>query len=206
MYKAVAVRDDSLVALKCFHPGPGYDGAIDRERTILETFLDTQHNILSCYAVLEFRGYTFFVLELLQDNVRQVTCILVKVKTLIIISMFQLIFKNNRRGLSPWLVVKFARDLLTSLQSLHSLGIVHADLKPANILWSSQDGVFKLIDFGLAFSVEEEDVHQVQSEGYRAPECKTWNKWKEMQSRRRRRKLQGSFSRLNLSNCGNRSD
>ena len=42
---------------------------------------------------------------------------------------------------------------------------MHGDLKPGNILWSSQDGVLKLIDFGLAFSVREEDVHQVQSEG-----------------------------------------
>ena len=40
--------------------------------------------------------------------------------------------------------------------------------------------------------------------GYRAPETKTWNKWKEIQSNKRRKKLQGSFSRLNLNNCGNR--
>ena len=197
MYKAVAVRDDSLVALKCFHPGPGYDGAIDRERTILETFLDIQHNIVTCYAVLEFRGYTFFVLELLQDNVRQVTCNLVKVKTLIIISLFQLIFKNDRRGLSPWLVVKFARDLLTSLQSLHSLGIVHADLKPHNILWSGHDSVFKLIDFGLSYNVAEEDLHQVQSVGYRAPETEAWNNYKESRKLKRRRKLDGSYQILN---------
>ena len=106
------------------------------------------------------------------------------------------------------------------------------------MLWSSQDGVFKVIDFGLAYSVTEEDIHQVQSEGnhiilkckyvvqllkfllvfsndvlnkdlshaagYRAPETKTWNKWKEIQSSKRRKKLQGSFSRLNLNNCGNR--
>ena len=36
--------------------------------------------------------------------------------------------------------------------------------------------------------------------GYRAPETKMWNKWKEMQSNKRRRKLQGSFSRINLTN------
>ena len=36
--------------------------------------------------------------------------------------------------------------------------------------------------------------------GYRAPETKTWNKWKEIQSHKRRRKLLGSFSRINLTN------
>ena len=42
------------------------------------------------------------------------------------------------------------------------------------------------------------------SPGYRAPECRTWNKWKDLQSHKRRRKLQGSFS--NLGNNGSRSD
>ena len=67
-------------------------------------------------------------------------------------------------------------------------------------------GVFKCIDFGLAFSIEEEDLHQViilfiiitvvviviiivmidmmgnlpqiQSSGYRSPEAAAWNKHK----------------------------
>ena len=47
---------------------------------------------------------------------------------------------------------------------------MHADLKPANVLWSSHDGVFKAIDFGLSYNVTEEDVHQVQSEGITARE------------------------------------
>lgn len=80
---------------------------------------------------------------------------------------------------------------------LFEADIVHADLKPSNILWSSQEGGFKCIDFGLAFSTKEEDVHQIQSAGYQAPETKEWNKWKENQNLKRRRKLQGSFTQMN---------
>ena len=112
-------------------------------------------------------------------------------------SPVQIIFKNERQGLSPWLTVKFAQDLLTSLSVLHREGIVHADLKPANVLWSGQDGVFKTIDFGLSFNVEERDLHQIQSTGYRAPESARWNDYKENIKIIRKRRLEGTFTQLN---------
>ena len=113
------------------------------------------------------------------------------------VSYLQIIFKNDRQGLSPWAAVKFARDLLASLSVLHADGIVHADLKPANVLWSGQEEVFKCIDFGLSFSVEERDLHQVQSTGYRAPEAARWNDYKENVKMKRKRKLEGTFTQLN---------
>ena len=179
VYKAVAVRDGSVVALKCFRHGSNYDGAIQRERFILESYLELQPNIVNCYSILEYRGFTFFVMELLQENIRQI------------------IYKNNRQGLSPWAVVKFAKDLIMSLDTLHKDGLVHADLKPHNILWSGQAKVFKTIDFGLSFSIEEQDLHQVQSIGYRSPEAEVWNSFKENQKFKRKRRLEGTFQYLN---------
>ena len=179
VYKAVAVRDGSLVAIKCFRRGECYEGAVQRERFILEKYAQTRANIVTLYDTLEFKGYTFFVLELLQDNVRQI------------------IYKNDRHGLSPWLVLKFTRDILASLLSLHADGLVHADLKPHNILWSGQDKVFKLIDFGLSFSVEESDLHQVQSLGYRAPEAEQWDAFKHRERDRRKRRLEGTYQCVN---------
>ena len=181
----MAVRDGSLVALKCFRRGPCYEGAVQRERFILERYAGTRANIVTLYNTIEFKGYTFFVLELLQDNVRQI------------------IYKNDRHGLSPWLVLKFARDLLASLVSLHSDGLVHADLKPHNILWSGQDKVFKLIDFGLSFSVEESELHQVQSQGYRAPEAEMWDEVKLRERSTRLRRLGGTYQYI--SNIDSRS-
>lgn len=44
---------------------------------------------------------------------------------------------------------KFATELLTGVDFLHSHRIIHRDLKPQNILVSSS-GHLKLADFGLA--------------------------------------------------------
>ena len=32
-------------------------------------------------------------------------------------------------------------------------------------MWSSYDGCFKLLDFGLTFHTDETDLHQIQSSG-----------------------------------------
>ena len=82
------------------------------------------------------------------------------------------------------------------MNALHEHSFVHADLKPANIMWSSYDGAFKLLDFGLTFHLEEPDLHQVQSAGYKAPEAAEWNKHKDEEKRTRKRKLQGTYSDL----------
>ncbi len=50
----------------------------------------------------------------------------------------------------------------SALSLLHSNGFVHADLKPANVMWSSRDGCFKIIDFGLTFREDEEHLHKVE--------------------------------------------
>ena len=88
--------------------------------------------------------------------------------------------------------------LFSSLNSLHSSNYVHADLKPANVMWSNIDGAFKLLDFGLTFHTDETDLHQIQTKGYQAPEAAEWNSYKEDQKKKRRRKLQGTYCDLRL--------
>ena len=63
-------------------------------------------------------------------------------------------------------------------------------------MWSSYDGRFKLLDFGLTFHVDEDDLHQIQSPGYKAPEAAEWNKYKDEMKKKRKRKLQGTYSDL----------
>jgi serine/threonine protein kinase len=54
------------------------------------------------------------------------------------------------RGLGRGEIYQVARDLLRGLHYLHSQGVVHADLKPANIYVPPRGGAARLMDFGLA--------------------------------------------------------
>ena len=74
--------------------GPTYAGAIQREQYILDCLSDPKNNLVLCYGTFTFNGLHIQVMELLEYNIRQ------------------LIFRNERQGLSPWVTQKFAQDVL----------------------------------------------------------------------------------------------
>ncbi|CAG9329412.1 unnamed protein product [Blepharisma stoltei] len=69
-------------------------------------------------------------------------------------------------------VTRLARELLSVLDYLSSLNIIHRDIKLENILMTSEDNDydFKLADFGVAAELNENSLIRCGSPGYIAPE------------------------------------
>ncbi|MEA2404090.1 MAG: eukaryotic-like serine/threonine-protein kinase, partial [Thermoleophilaceae bacterium] len=57
--------------------------------------------------------------------------------------------------------VAIMRDALHGLDYAHRQGVVHRDVKPGNLLISSESGAVKLADFGIAKAAEQTRITQV---------------------------------------------
>jgi eukaryotic-like serine/threonine-protein kinase len=83
---------------------------------------------------------------------------------------------RERRGLPPSVVAALGQQLLAALRAVHAAGVVHCDVKPANLLLGA-DGRLVLIDFGIAETMGADPVHPARCKGdlvgspaYMAPE------------------------------------
>lgn len=74
-------------------------------------------------------------------------------------------------GLHIKAVRSYTQQLLLALKLLKKSGILHADIKPDNILVNDNNLVLKLCDFGSASAVADNDITPyLVSRFYRAPE------------------------------------
>ena len=79
-------------------------------------------------------------------------------------------YLENSEDLSEKDIIKYIKDLCCALEILHSLGIVHRDVKPENVI--IRNGKACLIDFSVAKAINysRKDTMSLGTAGYAAPE------------------------------------
>jgi serine/threonine-protein kinase len=112
---------------------PGWAARFEREARALAML--NHPGIAAIYGLLEHDGRRFLVLELVEGET--------------------LAARLQRGPLSPDEASRTARQIAEALEAAHDEGIIHRDLKPANIALTP-DGAVKLLDFGLAKTLESQ--------------------------------------------------
>lgn len=118
---------------------------------------DSTHHKSSTIRLLthfEHKSHLCLVFECLNVNVRQV------------LKKF-----GKNEGLHIKAVKSYTAQLMLALDLLQKCRIIHADIKPDNVLVGEGHALLKLADFGSAFLVEEGEITPyLVSRFYRAPE------------------------------------
>ena len=156
VYQAEQIALKRIVALKVLLPAVDSPTSLARFRTEAEAVARLQHpNIVQIFEVGEWHDRHFFSMEYVDGR-----------------SLAERLAHEDLPP--PREAAALIRTLAASLHYAHEQGIVHRDVKPANILLT-RDGVPKLTDFGLAKRVhvesDETAVGQiVGTPSYMAPE------------------------------------
>ena len=142
VYKAKDLELDRLVALKVIRPELAKNPAII-ERFKQELLLSqrvTHRNVIRIYDLGEGDGVKFITMEFIEGQ-----------------DLRSLIFEQKK--LSPEEAVAIMEQVCLALDAAHSVGVIHRDLKPQNIM-RDKAGRILVMDFGLARTLEGDGMTQ----------------------------------------------
>lgn len=159
-HAALATGTSAEVAIKVIRNNDRMRRAAQKELEILRALAtadpDGRYHCVRLLHTFEHRAHVCLVFEPLSMNLKEVQN------------------KYGRGvGLNIASVRAYAKQLLLSLGLLSKLQIIHADIKPHNILSNERHNIIKLADFGSAFresDVDNEPTPYLVSRFYRAPE------------------------------------
>uniref|UniRef100_A0A4W3JNX0 non-specific serine/threonine protein kinase n=1 Tax=Callorhinchus milii TaxID=7868 RepID=A0A4W3JNX0_CALMI len=150
---------NEIVAIKILKNHPSYARQGQIEVSILARLSSEnadEFNFVRAYECFQHRNHTCLVFEMLEQNLYD-------------------FLKQNKFSPLPLKVIRpILQQVATALNKLKSLGLIHADLKPENIMLVDpirQPYRVKVIDFGSASHVSKAVCSTyLQSRYYRAPE------------------------------------
>lgn len=155
---------NKIVAVKTLNKTIMTEKQLERARCEIETLKLCQHpNIMSLYEIFENSEYIYLVLEHLSGG-----------------DLYSYLTKKHNL-LSEKLVCKFVYSIGNAIYYMHSLGIIHRDIKPDNVVLISTDesSDVKIVDFGLAILLgrQEYATDCVGTLCYTAPEILEGDKY-----------------------------
>jgi serine/threonine protein kinase len=141
VYRARQHRPSRLVALKVIAPAlandPDFRARFERES---DTAASIEHpNVIPVYEVNDVDGLLFIAMRFVEGT-----------------DLRAMIAENGR--LSPELAADLIGQIASALDAAHERGLVHRDVKPANILIAGRPGSYHayLTDFGLTKNAQAE--------------------------------------------------
>jgi dual specificity tyrosine-phosphorylation-regulated kinase 2/3/4 len=120
---------------------------------LLQSNAPNNNCIVEVRRKFEFRFHFFIVFELLG------------------VDLHHFLHVHEYRPISVNLVKRIAAQLLTGLAQMHSLNIIHCDLKPENIAFkNSNKSSIRILDFGSSCFADMMIFTYIQTRLYRSPE------------------------------------
>src|SRR5262249_19961774 len=142
VYKARDREVNRVVALKVIRPDlAGNSSIIDRFKQELILSREVTHkNVVRIYDLGDADGVKFITMEYVEGN---------DLRSLIM----------EKKKFSPSEAVEIMLQICRALEAAHTVGVIHRDLKPQNIM-SDNQGRIVVMDFGLARLLESNGMTQ----------------------------------------------
>jgi tetratricopeptide (TPR) repeat protein/predicted Ser/Thr protein kinase len=142
VYQATDRELNRTVAIKVIRPDLARDqGIVDRfKQELLLAHQVTHRNVIRIYDLSEADGMKFITMEYVEGE---------NLLTLL----------HEKKKFSPEEAVEIMQQVCRALEAAHTVGVIHRDLKPQNIM-RDKTGRILVMDFGLARTLEGDGMTQ----------------------------------------------